>query len=67
MLLEERIELSRHVLSTSIRLKSLDTFNQLFFRFCLKFNEFIQDIGLSMHKVNISKPGVIIRNIKKYS
>ena len=60
ILLEERIELSRHVISTLIKSKCLDTFTQLVFRFRLKFNEFVQGIKLPMHQVNISKPGVII-------
>ena len=60
MLLDERIELRRHVLSISIRSKCLDTFTQLVFRLYLKFNEFVQGIELPMHQVNISKPGVII-------
>ena len=69
MVLEERIRFSRHVLTTSIRLKCLDMFTQLIFQFCLKFNEVVQDIEPLMHQVNISKPKVIINNVNvmKYS
>ena len=49
MLLKEKIEVSRDVLTISIRLKCLDTFTQLVFLFRLKFNEFVKSIKLSMH------------------
>ena len=61
MLLEERIKLIRHVITTSIKLKCLDTFTQLVFRFCLKCNEFVQGIILSTDWENISEPRVLLR------
>ena len=60
MLIEEKIKLSRHVLTTLIISKCLNTFTKLVFYFCLKFNKFVQGIELPMHQINISEPRIII-------